>query len=54
MENSQLITQLRKAAQELRKEASAVRRKKQIKCAQAMVAARGLAQLRQILKGEYQ
>ena len=51
MDQKQLIAQLRSAAQELRKEAALVRQKKMIKCAQAMVAARGLAQLRQILRG---
>lgn len=52
MNPKELAAQLRKAAQELRKEAQHVEQDKMVKSAQALTAARGLAQFARILKGE--
>jgi len=52
MDAKTLAHYLRLAAEGLRKEAAAVKREKMIKSAQALTAARGLAQFSRILKGE--
>lgn len=52
MDNQNLTAQLRLAAQELRKEAAEVRKRKMVKCAQVLTAARGLSQLVRIIRGE--
>lgn len=50
---NQILAQgLRVIATELRKEAEAVRRRKIIKCAKVLTAARGLSQFQRILRGE--
>ena len=50
---NQILAQgLRVIATELRKEAEAVRRRKVIKCAKVLTAARGLSQFKRILRGE--
>ncbi len=52
MNPKEMAAQLRRAAHELRKEAQVTEQKKMIKSAQALTAARGLAQFARILKGE--
>jgi hypothetical protein len=53
MNANQILAQgLRVVAEELRKEAAAVRQRRTIKCAKILTAARGLSQLKRILKGE--
>jgi len=50
--NTVLAQGLRLLAGSLRKEAAHVRRKKAVKCAHVLTAAKGLSQLRRILRGE--
>ena len=50
--NVVLAQGLRVIANSLRKEAAVIRRKKAVKCAQVLTAAKGLNQLSRILRGE--
>lgn len=50
--NLVLARGLRVVASSLRKEAAAIRRRKAVKCAQALTAAKGLSQFQRILRGE--
>jgi len=50
--NVVLAQGLRVIATSLRKEAAVIRRKKAVKCAQVLTAAKGLNQLTRILRGE--
>jgi hypothetical protein len=49
--NLELAAQFRKVAAELRKEAVETKKRHAIKCAQVLTAARGLNQLKRILRG---
>lgn len=50
--NLKLASDLRLIAADLRKQAAEVEQKTTVKCAQVLVAARGLQQLQRILRGE--
>ena len=50
--NVVLAKGLRMLASSLRKEAAAIKRKKAVKCAQVLTAAKGLSQFERILRGE--
>lgn len=50
-QTQQLVTDLRKTAKELRKQAGSVEQEKLVKCAQVITAVRGLQELRKILTG---
>ena len=50
-EKQKLAEQLRKTAAYFRKEAADMEKKAAIKCAQVLTAARGLGQLKRILRG---
>lgn len=54
MKNTELAERLRKVASEMRKQAEESETRKMHKCAQVLVAARGLAKLRELVKGAEQ
>ena len=51
-DNTQLAESMRKVAADLRKQDAEIKEKKAVKCAQVLIAANGLSQLRKIIRGE--